>query len=95
MADSGAPRPSDPRRISHEIGITTLVSGERVINCWEIWMGGFNIPHRFPINDPRQARQAGEWAIAHQAPWNRDRGYTPVRSVDEVLKLAAQISSLP
>jgi hypothetical protein len=72
-----------PPRVSHKISVATLVNGQRVINCWDYWMGGFEIVHRHPVDDPSAVLAAADWAVANRAHWESG---PPVRSVDEVVR---------
>jgi len=82
---SGDPRPANPDFVRHEISVAVLATtGQWVINCWDYWLGGFEIVHRFPVDDPDAVRAAGEWAVANHADW-RESGY-PVQSVAEVVR---------
>lgn len=71
--------------VRYEIGVATLVSGETVINCWRIWMGGFEIVARYDRSDPVQVYLAAGWATRsrYRTCFWRDSGF-PVRDADEV-----------
>jgi hypothetical protein len=49
---ANSPRPAKDR-ILRIIGAATLVDDRRVINCWEVWLGGFDIVARYDITDKK------------------------------------------
>lgn len=76
----------EPTHFAKEIGVATLANGRRVINCWKIWRGGYEIVHRFDVTDLTQVVMAARWAAPQPdgriCLW-RETG-SPVRSSEEV-----------
>jgi hypothetical protein len=65
--DRGSPRPSDPKLIYHAIDVATLVNGgPRVINLWQVWLGGFAIVERMDTAKPDHVRAAAQWAASQR-----------------------------
>jgi hypothetical protein len=83
----GTSRPANGEGVCYEIGIGYLVGGKRVVNCFELWQGGWRIVERFDTADPDAVRQAGEWALSRPETVRWRLSGAPVLTADDVLRV--------
>jgi hypothetical protein len=75
---------SRPQPTSYKLTWDTLVTGERVINCWAYWNGGFDIEHRCRTNDAGAVDFAAHWGLANNAQYEAFGQLWPLTTLDKI-----------